>query len=95
METNSFNKEDFQRVQLLAHKEILSFREALLYLDISESSLYKMVSESKINHFKPNGGKLYFRKSDLNNWMLQNECKSIGVLENELLTKISSNGYKK
>ena len=95
MKEISLKTEDIQRVQLIAQKEGLSFREALLYLDLSESSLYKMVSESKINYFKPNGGKLYFKKSDLDNWMLQNECKSIGVLENELLTKISSNGNKK
>lgn len=72
-------------------KDILSFQEAIQYLDLSESTLYKLTSDSKITFFKPNGGKLYFKKSDLDNWMLQNENKSIGVLEYELLSKIKGN----
>jgi len=65
-------------------KEMLSFREALIYLDISESLLYKLTSNRAITYYKPNGGKIYFEKSDLNDWMRQNELKAIRVLENEL-----------
>lgn len=72
------------------NKEILSFQEAIQYLDISSASLYKMTSESKITFYKPNGGKLYFRKVDLDNWMLQNESKSLSALENELINNLSS-----
>ena len=91
METKTFYKdEDFHRLQKATHKEILSFKEALLYMDISESMLYKLTSSSKISYSKPNGGKLYFKKSDLDNWMLQNECKSIGVLEDEFLNRINN-----
>lgn len=75
-------------------KDILSFQEAIQYLDLSESSLYKLTSDSKITFFKPNGGKLYFKKTDLDNWMLQNENKSVEELGNELLTKNLSYGNK-
>lgn len=74
------------------YKEILSFQEAIQYLDISSASLYKMTSESKITFYKPNGGKLYFRKVDLDNWMLQNEKKSMSDLEEDLISKISDHG---
>ena len=63
---------------------MLSFKESLLYLDVSDSLLYKLTSNRAITYFKPNGGKLYFKKSDLDNWMNQNESKSIRVLENEI-----------
>ena len=76
--------EDFQSVQKTHQKEILSFREALIYLDISESLLYKLTSKRAITYYKPNGGKIYFEKSDLNNWMKQNELKAIRVLEREI-----------
>ena len=50
----------------MQHKEnITSFREALNYLDLSDSLLYKLTSSRAITFFKPNGGKLYFKKSDL------------------------------
>lgn len=76
--------EIFQSVQNMHQKEMLSFREALIYLDISESLLYKLTSNRAITYYKPNGGKIYFEKSDLNDWMRQNELKAIRVLENEL-----------
>ena len=71
------------------NKEILSFQEAIQYLDISSASLYKMTSESKITFYKPNGGKLYFKKVDLDSWMLQNESKSLPALKNELINNLS------
>ena len=71
-------------VQNVQQKEILSFKEALIYLDASESLLYKLVSNRAITFSKPNGGKLYFKKTDLDNWMTQNESKSVRVLENEI-----------
>ena len=61
----------------MQHKEILSFKEVVLYLDVSESLLYKLKFNRAITFFKPNGGKLYFKKSDLDGWMTQNETKSI------------------
>ena len=64
--------------------DMLSFKRALIYLDISNSLLYKLTSNKEITYYKPNGGKLYFKKSDLDNWMIQNESKSFRVLENEL-----------
>lgn len=76
--------EIFQSVQKTHQKEMLSFREALIYLDISESLLYKLTSSRAITYYKPNGGKIYFNKSDLNDWMKQNELKAIRVLEDEL-----------
>ncbi|MDN4013458.1 helix-turn-helix domain-containing protein [Chryseobacterium gambrini] len=69
-------------------KDILSSKEAAQYLDLSESSLYKLTSESKITFHKPNGGKLYFKKSDLDNWMLQNESKSIDALGEIMLNNL-------
>lgn len=74
------------------NKEIISFQEATQYLDISESSLYKMTSENRITFYKPNNGKIYFKKTDLDNWMLQNEVRSISLLETEVINKISGHG---
>lgn len=75
-------------------KDILSFKEAAQYLDLSESSLYKLTSESKITFHKPNGGKLYFKKCDLDNWMLQNENKSVQDTEFVILKDVSRNDGK-
>ncbi len=85
MENSTLTKSDeSQNAVLLPQKEMLSFKQALDYLDISNSLLYKLCSNRSITYSKPNGGKLYFKKSDLYDWMNQNELKSIRVLENEI-----------
>lgn len=78
-------------MQLIAQKDILSFREALIYLDVSESFLYKLTSKRAIEFTKPNGGKLYFKKSDLDNWMMQNESSSKVELEQEVYNHLKGN----
>lgn len=75
-------------------KEILSLNEAVEYLNVSKSLLYKLTSDRKISFSKPNGGKIYFKKSELDAWMLSNECKSRKELEENLITKIKCNGKK-
>lgn len=73
-------------------KQILTFREALDYLDVSKSFLYKLTSSRKITFLKPNGGKIYFQKEELDKWILQNKFSSISDRHNELTSKIARNG---
>ncbi|MFK7000736.1 helix-turn-helix domain-containing protein [Flavobacterium oreochromis] len=80
--------EILQKMRIIAYKEILSFKEAVLYLNVSESFLYKLTSKNDIPFSKPNGGKIYFKKEDLNKWMTQNSTTSIDELEKEILTKL-------
>jgi excisionase family DNA binding protein len=60
------------RDSLLTQKVALSFEEAKVYLGISESQLYKLTSTRKIPCYKPGGKLLYFRRMDLDNWILSN-----------------------
>ena len=68
----------------LSSKETLTLDEATTYLQVSKSFLYKLTSKNEITHYKPSGKLIYFQKSDLDNWMLQNESKSERELENEI-----------
>ncbi len=78
MEKVTLNRsEEFQSVVMLPQKEILSFNEAVSYLDVSKSFLYKLTSTNKISFSKPNNKLIYFQRIDLDNWMLQNRNESI------------------
>ena len=70
--------------QNIYKKDILSLKEATSYLDVSASFLYKLTSDEKVTFFKPNGKLIYFRKSDLDNWLLQNSNVSTGEMETNL-----------
>lgn len=76
-------------------KEIFDFNESVDYLGVSKSFLYKLTSRRGIRFSKPNGGKIYFRKIDLDAYMLSNEQKSKLEIEEEILTKIKKNGKSK
>lgn len=55
-------------------KEVLNMVEASKYLELSLSHLYKLTSTGLIPHYKPNGKKLYFKRSELDAWLLRNRA---------------------
>ena len=57
----------------------LSFSEAAEYCSLSKSYLYKLTRLNKISFSKPNGKKIYFLKSDLNNYLLRSK-KYINII---------------
>ncbi|SMC39921.1 helix-turn-helix domain-containing protein [Cellulophaga tyrosinoxydans] len=58
---------------LVGQKEVLTFDEACDYTGISRSFLYKLTANGRIPHSKPNGKLLFFEKTKLVNWLLQNK----------------------
>ena len=58
-------------------KEVLNMHEACKYLELSLSHLYKLTSAGLIPFYKPNGKKLYFKKSELDSWLLRNRSEVV------------------
>lgn len=58
--------------QNLLKKAVLTFDEACKFLDVSPSHLYKLTSAKQIPHFCPQGKKLYFKRDELEAWLLRN-----------------------
>lgn len=53
-------------------KQVLTIDEAAEYMGLKKSYLYKLTSERRIPHFKPNGKKIYFEREALTSWMMSN-----------------------
>jgi len=51
-------------------KDILSMKEASLFLGLSTSQIYKLTSQRLIKFYKPSGKVIFFRKEDLNIYIL-------------------------
>ena len=83
---------DCNRLELALQKEILSFKEAMAYLDLSKSMLYKLTSSKSISFSKPNNGRIYFKKSDLNSWALQNVSQSVDSVQSDVLNYLKKGG---
>ena len=76
----------------LQQKALLSFKEALAYLDVSKSFLYKLTSSNSITFFKPSGKLIYYKKLDLDKRILQNEHIREDALNDGLNNYILNNG---
>lgn len=60
----------------------LSFEEAKRYLNIASSTLYKLTGKKRLRHFKA-AGKLVFRKSDLDNFLLGSPIQPATTVESQ------------
>lgn len=67
------------------YEEIISLSEAAKFLNVSKSCIYKITSQKQIPHYVPGGKKIYFRKEDLENWILKSKVDS--VMETESITE--------
>lgn len=63
--------------QTFLHKEILSLSEAAEFLNQSKSNIYKLTSKKEIPHYSPGGKKIYFRKSELEEWVYNSRIDSV------------------
>lgn len=75
---------------LITNKSVLTLEEASIYTGISKSWLYKLTSTGVIPHSKPNGKLIYFDRSELENWMLQNRNVTTTEIEEKALSYVTS-----
>lgn len=78
--------------QNMLKKEVLTFNEAAIYLEVSHSHLYKMTSSGAIPSYKPNGKKLYFNRRELDNWLLSNRHSSQEEIEQQAANYLIKKG---
>lgn len=53
-------------------KNILSFEEVCAYIGMSKSYVYRLTSKGLIPHYKPLGKQMFFKKDEIDNWLLSN-----------------------
>lgn len=53
-------------------KGVYTFQEGCNYCGVSASFMYKQTSRGKIKFYKPEGKIIFFKKEDLDTWMLRN-----------------------
>ncbi len=68
---------------LFLQKTVLSFDEACKYCSISKSKMYKHTSSNNIPYYKPEGKLIFFKREELDTWLLRNRQSSIDELQRE------------
>ncbi|QYJ68785.1 helix-turn-helix transcriptional regulator [Flavobacterium litorale] len=67
--------------QNLLEKEFFTLEEAALYLGQSKSSIYKLTSKKEIPFYVPGGKMIYFRKPELDAWIIDSKVETVDELE--------------
>ena len=62
--------------QSLVNKEIMNLSEAAFYMNVSKSFIYKLTFNNEITFHKPRAKLIFFKKSDLDEFMLGNKVPS-------------------
>lgn len=75
-------------------KDFLSLEEASLYTGFSKSWLYQLCHRRAIPYYKPGGKKTFFKKSDLDNWMMRNRLTSLDEIAKEKINELSIKNLK-
>ena len=71
--------------------EVLNLNQAAEYVSLSKSAIYKKTSERNIPHFK-NGKKLYFKKSELDDWLTKHKIDTQEEIEKQATDYIIRKG---
>lgn len=65
------------------HKTVLDLEECAAYSGYSTSYLYKLTSTSQVPHYKPGGKKIFFKRTEIDEWLLRNPVRTQEDLEIE------------
>lgn len=74
-------------IQVQEAKNILTLEEVAEYTHLSKSYVYKLTSKGDIPYYKPNGKQLYFKRTEIDEWLLTNRNKTNQEIEREIATK--------
>lgn len=72
-----------ERLIVDSTKEILNVEDLINYTGYKRSYIYKLVHNNVIPFSKPNGKTLFFEKSEIDTWLLQNKSQSISQIEQQ------------
>ena len=72
-----------ERLIVDSAKEILNVEDLINYTGYKRSYIYKLVHNNIIPYSKPNGKTLFFEKSEIDTWLLQNKSQSISQIEDK------------
>ena len=78
-----------EQLAAISAKTILDLDEAALFTGFSKGHLYRLTSQREIPHYKKSR-KLYFKKTELEDWMLEYKVETTANIESRAATYIAT-----
>lgn len=64
-------------------REFLTIQETAVYLDYSVAYLYKLTHLGTLPFYRPNGKKIFFKRTELDEWIGRHKCRSISEIQQQ------------
>lgn len=80
-----------EKIALLSAKNVLTIDDVALITSYSKGHIYRLTSGKKIPHYKPDGRTLYFKKEEIEEWMLQNRIQTDAEIQRKATTYTAIN----
>ena len=74
-----------------SQKKVLTTDEVVAYTGLSKSHLYKLTSSNEIPFYKPNGKTNFFKREEIEEWLLQNRAKTKSEIDVEASNYVTLN----
>lgn len=74
-----------EQLATMSAKPIISTEEAAIFIGTSVNHLHRLTSTRQIPYYKK-GGRLYFKKTELEHWMTRTKVKSEEEIDSEATT---------
>ncbi|WP_455668240.1 helix-turn-helix transcriptional regulator [Phocaeicola sp.] len=82
--------EEIRSATLIGCKDALTTKDATIITGLSIQYIYKLVQDRQIPHYRSKGGKIiYFKKSELNEWMLSTRVRTKKEIDAEATKRVS------
>lgn len=80
--------------RLLSQKETLSIDELAEYTGWKKSHIYRMTSQRVIPFYKPMGGNLFFKRSEIDEWLTRNRQATAEEISSKATTMLMTRNIK-
>ncbi len=77
--------------QVLAGKDLLTIDELAMYSGLAKLYIYKLTSQRKIPFYKPRGKQVYFKRTEIDQWLTTNRVATNEEIQTEVLNSIAHN----
>lgn len=74
---------------LLSKKDVLTIEECAAYTGYTKNHIYRLTSQRAIPFYKPMGGKIVFRKSEIDKWLLRNRQATAAEISSRATTAVT------
>lgn len=74
---------ELKRLVLMGAKNVLTVEDLCLLLGTTRANVYRMTSERRIPFYKPLRGKIYFKRDEIEAWMLRNRSASLDEIQSD------------